>query len=131
MKVYRSGALRWSGPALLAAMLVLGCSRAATTAGTPAKFNGLSGVLEADLRTPLDRAYAAAKAAMDELEFRVTDQAKDALHGTIHALQADGDNITVRLEHRSDEITHIAIEMGPLGKESTARAVIDSVESHL
>lgn len=116
---------------LVCSLTLAGCNTAKTAIGTPARFNGLTGELTADVGVTLDRAFAAAQDAIDELQFRVTDQEKDALAGTISALRADGTKVNLALNRQSGEVTRIVINVGPLGQQATARAVIDTIEAHL
>jgi hypothetical protein len=110
---------------------VLGACKTTTTAGTPARFNGITGELTAEVGAPLERVFAAARASMDELGFRMTDQQKDALKATITAVQADGNRLFITLERRSDTVTRVLVDAGTLGQKSIAQAVLDQIESHL
>jgi hypothetical protein len=121
-----------AGTLLAGAGAMPGCmSTKDTAAGTSAAFNKVTGNLTTNLSAPLDRVYAATQAALDSLEFRPVDKQKDALQGIVTARMADGDRIVVTLEKRSDKVTGVSVEVGALGKESTARLVLDKIEANL
>lgn len=119
--------------ALVTASLWLagGCSTTTTASGGTATFNKASGNLSTTVNAPLDQAYEAATDAIEELQFRIDTTTKDALTGVINAETATGDDIKVTLQKQTDTVTDITIGMGPLGKESTARILLDKIQEWL
>lgn len=108
-----------------------GCSTTSTTDGGTATFNKATGNMSTTVEAPLDRAFEASLAALEDLEFRTLGQSKDALNGVINAETATGDDIKVSLQKRTDAVTDVTIGMGPLGKESTARILLENIQNQL
>lgn len=98
---------------------------AAAGAGTVAYVKGELQVVE-DI--PLDRAWTAAQATIEELQFNKTAERKDALQGRITAERADGSNVTIRLDSRNETQTRIRIRVGTFGDEAVSRTILDGIK---
>jgi hypothetical protein len=114
------------GPALLPA-----CCTSNTAAGSVAEFNPVTGRLSTTFSAPLDRAYAAAEGAVNDLQFTTLDKPKDALKGIVNAQMADGNKIAITLEKKGDALTECTVDVGALGKEATARLIMDKIEARV
>lgn len=109
-----------------------GCRSTSTTAsGTHQEYNSLSGNLSATYEAPLDRAYAASIAAINDLQFTISDQRKDAMQGLLTARTAGGSTVKVTAIRQSDRVTEVTVGVGTFGKESVAHAVMDKISSRL
>ena len=79
----------------------------------------------------LDRTWNATLAAMKDLEFPVTDQAKDALEANLTARNASNTNISIKLKNLSNTSTKIRIRVGTFGDESLSRTILNKINSLL
>ena len=109
------------------ALLLLG-GAAAAGAGAVVYVNG---ELKDTENVTLDRAWRAALAAMDDLEFKVTKQEKDALSGQLTARTAEDRRIIVALKRQSDGVTEFHIRVGTWGDENVSRLILDKIKKRL
>jgi hypothetical protein len=79
-------------------------------------------------KIPFERAWSGALKAMEELEFVVTKQEKDALTAYLIARGAGDKKIEVNLEKQSDELTEIRIWVDTLGDESISKLILDKIK---
>jgi hypothetical protein len=79
-------------------------------------------------KIPFEQAWGGSLKAMEELEFVVTKQEKDAISGSIVARGANDKKITVNLEKQSDELTEIRIWVGDFGDESMSRLILGKIK---
>ncbi len=116
--------------ALMMALSAGGCLAlavgAAAGAGTVAY---IQGELEAVEEIPLDRAWSASQATIEELQFNKTAERKDALQGRITAERADGSDVTIRLDAEGDTQTKIRIRVGTFGDEAVSRTILDTIKA--
>jgi hypothetical protein len=108
-------------------------SSSVSSTGAHEDYNNLTGNLTSVLEAPLDKAHAATEAAFKELEFTVdpADDRKDALQAVVKARMADKNTVTVTLVKKSDNVTEATVGVGTLGKDSTAKVVMDKIRAHL
>ena len=92
-----------------------------------AKYVG--GELQSADEVTMDRAWKASLQAMQELEFRVTKQQKDALAGEIVARRADDTRILIRFKKQSDTVTEMRIRVGTFGDEQLSRLIYEKIKS--
>jgi hypothetical protein len=118
--------------ALLAVFAMAACHSSGTTAtGAEESFNSITGNLTTTAEAPLNDTYEAAQAAVTDLEYTIASKSKDATKALIEAHTADKSTIHIVLDKRSDHVTDVSVSVGSLGKESTARTVVDKMLSHL
>lgn len=116
----------------LAVITLAGCTSPQPSAsGHPVKFNGLTGTLTTEEPASVDATVRAAQSAIDELQLRTGDKSQDALKGIIRARTAEGDSVIVTVQRISSSASSVSIDTGPLGKEKTARLILDKLEKHL
>jgi hypothetical protein len=108
-------------------LFVVGAAAGAGAAG----YAYVDGEEKATESASLDRTWNAALAAMKDLEFPVTDQAKDALEANLTARNASNTNISIKLKNLSNTSTEIRIRVGMFGDESLSRIILDKINSHL
>jgi hypothetical protein len=117
-------------PALLA--VPVACSTPGTTSsGTHLEYNSLSGNLTATFDAPLDRAFAASIGAINDLQFTISENKKDAMEGLLAARTAGGSTVRVTAIRKGDNVTEVTVGVGTFGKEATAHAVMDKISSRL
>jgi hypothetical protein len=119
--------------ALLAAALALAACKSTQTTpgGGTATFHQITGDLTFTVDAPLERTWAAAQAAVEELQFRTTGKSKDAIQGVLNAKAASDDAIKITVEHRTEHASDVTVGVGPFGRERTARTVGDTIRKHL
>ncbi len=121
---------------LLSAGLLLplsGCIVAAVAAAGVGTYAYVKGEMKTTLSAPLDRAYDAAKAALvDDLQFALTDDRKDALQAIIKAREADKTQISLNLNASPDgKLTDITVRVGTFGDEAKSRLILDKIRARL
>lgn len=89
----------------------------------------VKGELETTVEIPFERAWSAAREAMEELEFIITKAEKDALSGMIVARGADDQKIVVHLEKPSEDLTEIRIRVGAFGDQTRSQLILDKIKA--
>ena len=79
----------------------------------------------------VDAVYQAAIKAMDKLQLKVTDKAKDAFGAKVIAKSSDEKNIVVIIKPVADKRTEYTIQVGTLGNEERSRKIYTEVENAL
>ncbi len=84
----------------------------------------------------LDRAWDAANAAMQDMQYRVIqgETIKDATGGTVYARNAKDQPVRIQLIRQSDRMTEVRIRVGTFdttANRSTAQLLFDKMKSHL
>jgi hypothetical protein len=88
----------------------------------------VDGELKSTEEVSLNRAWKATERAMRDLNFRVTDKAKDALGAQLKASGAGGKKIQVALKSISKSRTEIGIRVGTFGDESLSVQILDTIK---
>lgn len=109
------------------ALFVVGAA-AGAGAGTYAY---VSGEMKGSEAVPLDKAYSAAQAAMQDLEFPIITKSKDALQAQLTARNSVDKKMRIKLKKVSDNITEIRIRVGTFGDESLSQLILDKIKKHL
>ena len=78
-------------------------------------------------RRVLDRILA----AMKDLEFPVTSQAKDALEADLTARNASNTSINIKLMKMDSASTEVHIRVGTFGDESMSHVILNKINSRL
>jgi hypothetical protein len=121
---------------LIAALLAFcsGCilfvAGAAAGAGA-AGYAYVDGEVQTTEAAAMNRTWDACLAAMQDLQFPVTAQAKDALQGNLTARDASNTSIQIKLKYVSNTSTDIRIRVGTFGDESMSRIILNKINSHL
>jgi len=90
-----------------------------------------TGKLYASSGKDVDAVYQAAIKAMEKLELKVTDKAKDAFGAKVRAKSSDEKNIDVYIKPASDKRTEYSIHVGALGNEERSRKIYAEIENAL
>ncbi|MCC6425399.1 MAG: DUF3568 family protein [Phycisphaerales bacterium] len=121
-------------PILLASLTLLACTLPAcsSTSGssnsttTAPETNTITGDVSTTASVSLDSAYAAANAAIAELQFTPIRQTRDALTGNVSAKTADNKTVDIKLTKKSDAITEINVNAGIL-ERSLSQTVMETL----
>ena len=108
-------------------LFVAGAAAGAGVAG----YAWVNGELESTEAASLSRTWEASLAAMQDLQFPVTSQAKDALEGNLTARNAKNTEIKIKLKYVSNTSTEIHIRVGTFGDETQSRAILSKIKEHL
>src|SRR5712692_2182711 len=87
----------------------------------------VKGELHSTEGVPLDRAWDATQAAVNDMRFTVTAKDKDAVSATLMALTTDNTTIQITLNRNADNLTEILIRVGTLGDESMSRLILERI----
>ena len=117
----------------LAALLIgaQGCVAIAAAGAGVGGYAYVSGDLEKDLEAPIDQVYDAALAVMEEMQYDVLSNSKDALEARINAEQADETSVKIRLESKGESTTHTSVRIGLFGDESQSAVIMEKIEARL
>lgn len=116
-----------------ALLLTAGCysSGSAGSSSATATFNKATGNIYTTVDRSLDDAFDAAQSAMNDMGYSTESANKDALKGIIKAREADKSVVTTTLDRKSDRVTNIEVNVGPLGSEPKARLILEKIMSRL
>lgn len=101
---------------------------AAAGAGTAAY---VSGDLEADLDATPDQVIEATKKAAEELKLQVEYAHGSGVDGRAKLRTAADKEIFVKVESRSERMSHISIRVGTFGDDSLSNQVLAKIREHL
>jgi hypothetical protein len=92
--------------------------------------------LRTTLEVGMDRAWNAAVASMQDLQFRVIQDktVKDATGGTVYARDAKDQPVIIQLIRQSDRVTEIRVRVGTFdtaANREMAQLVYDKIKGHL
>jgi hypothetical protein len=97
----------------LAAMVVVGIGCTPKLVGTDAAvYETVPGQLYASSGKDIDAVYQASLAAMDKLQLKVTDKAKDAFGAKVTAQSSDDKTIVITIKSDEDKTTKYTIRAG-------------------
>ena len=115
-------------PLFLASCFAAFVAGGAAGAGTVAYIGGQLSVVE---EVGLDRAYRASQSALQELEFKIVKDQKDAFSAFLEASGATSKKITVNLKRQTDRLTEIKIRVGVFGGEAVSRKIHEKIKLRL
>ena len=117
---------------LVAAVGAGGCSTSHVTAfGSEATFNKVTGDMTTSVEANLERSYAAAQGAVEEMQFTTESKAKDVTKAVLVTRTADKSRVQITMERRSENVTDVMVGVSMMGKESMARMVMDKLVARL
>ena len=116
---------------LLVPVLFQGCTYAIGAAAGVGTVLYVKGDLETAREESLDEVYAASIEAMEDLEFTVKEEQKDALQGKIEAEMADGKNVKIKVKTTKEGTTSLSIRVGLFGDEELSRLILEEIEGNL
>jgi hypothetical protein len=108
-------------------LFVVGAAAGAGVAG----YAWVNGEIKTTESASLDRTWNATLAAMKDLEFPVTSQAKDALEADLTARNASNTSINIKLMKMDSASTEVHIRVGTFGDESMSHAILNKINSRL
>jgi uncharacterized lipoprotein len=79
----------------------------------------------------IDAVYQATLQAMDKLQLKVTDKAKDVFAAKVMAKSADNELIVVKIKPTADQKTAYDIQVGAFGNEERSRKIFTEIENAL
>jgi len=106
---------------------VVGGAAAGAGAGSVAY---IKGELHSTESVSFDRAWSAAKSAMNDMGFVITDEDKDAVKGKILALGVDNKKVRVEFSREAMYVTKLKIRVGTFGNEKVSRLILDKIREH-
>ena len=112
-------------------LLIQGCVVAAVGAGAVGTVAYIKGDLEAVEDADIDRVYAAAESAADDLGLSVISKKKDKLSANIVARDAEDKKIDISMTAKSEGTTKISIRVGIFGNETKSRLIYNKIKEHL
>lgn len=89
------------------------------------------GELSATEEASFPRAWAAAQAAMDDLDLTIVSRQRGEVSAKLVARGADNRRVTVSLERQMGDLTEIRVRVGIFGEESLSRLVLDKIRQRL
>jgi predicted small secreted protein len=122
---------------LLAAspFVLTGCLAAAAVGGAAAAGAGtvayIKGELKATEDASLNKTWSATVAAIDDLQFLVTNKLKDDVSAELDAKTADNKTVKIQLKRVTGSLTDISIRIGTFGDESLSRYILSKIEARL
>ena len=119
--------------ALITATLITtqGCVVAAVGVGAAGTVAYIRGDLEAVEAADIDKVYAAAEAAADDLGLFIISKKKDKLSASIVIRDANDKKIHISLVATAEGTTKISIRIGIFGDETKSRLIYNKLREHL
>lgn len=111
-----------------------GCAAVALVAGGGAGAGAVAyvrGELKSTEEAPIDKTWQAVQKAIEELEFLVTSQQKDAFSANLIVRTAADKKIEINLQRVSEKLTEVRIRVGIFGDESLSRLILERIKKHL
>jgi hypothetical protein len=133
--------MKWMGLAALLAGVAAGQGCALFLVGAAAGAGAgtasyMGNELHVTQEVNMDRAWSAANAAMQELQFRIIQDktVKDATSATVYARNAKDQEVCIRLNRQSDRLTDIRVRVGTFdttANREMAQLLYDKMKRHL
>jgi hypothetical protein len=108
--------------------VAVGAAAAAVGAGTYAY---VKGDLKRNYEVPMDRAWEATLAAVEELKLTTESKQLDAFNGVIKGKMADGKRFEIKLARLGEKSTEIGVRIGTFGDRQKSEAIHDKILSKL
>ena len=108
--------------------VILGGAAAAVGVGTYAY---IKGDLKRTYDVNIEKAWAAAVKAVDDLKLTTESTAHDAFSGTIKGKMADGKSFEINLKRLAENSTEIGVRLGTFGDQAKSEAIHDKILSNL
>jgi len=119
---------------LIVPFLLGGCAAALVAGGVGVGAGTIAfikGELESTETASLDRAWAATHRAVEELEFAIKEEKKDALNARLLAKDSRDRNIDIRLERQDTNRTTVRIRIGLFGDEDDSHLILRRIRENL
>ncbi len=120
---------RWCLVMLLGAVMLMtsACALLLVGAGAAGGTAYVMGELKTTKEMSLDVAWSRTQAAIQELEFFTTSEAKDALSAKLTARTAGDKKVQITLNKHSDTLTESRIRVGMIGDEALSRLILGKI----
>lgn len=89
------------------------------------------GQLNAPLEASLDKSAKAVGSAIEDMQYNLISEKKDATSAVFVARNAQDDKITITLTRQTDNVTNVAIRVGMFGDEQLSQTVLDAIKKRL
>ncbi len=112
-------------------LAVCGCGRPKLIGTDAAVYSG--GKLHAVSGEDVDWVYAATVTALQQLEIKITEAAKDVSHAKVVGRFTDGKTVTIRLETGAGNVTNFVIRISEFlaGNEKRSRAIYEKIQQNI
>jgi hypothetical protein len=119
--------------ALLLGALVgtTGCVAVVAAGAAGAGVAWVRGALQTTLEAPLDRTFAAANAAVREMQLAKVSDRKSSVDAQVVARTALDKKIEITLKRTGDRSTLVDIRVGVFGDEAMSLAVLEKIKANL
>jgi len=111
--------------------LTSGCLAVAAAGAAGGSVAYIRGDLEATFDEPLNDAYNASREAIENLDFKLIKESKDAVSARILARTAQDEKITINLNETAAGMTAISIRIGRFGDEVLSNRILREIEAEL
>lgn len=108
-------------------VVALGAAGAAG-AGTVAYVRG---ELDASLGSDYERAIEASRRGLEQVQFVIVSEKKDAFTATLVARTAEDKKVEVYLQKAGDKLTSLRIRIGLFGDEEKSRVLLEKIQAGL
>lgn len=112
-------------------LLFSGCVAVVAGAAGAGTVGYLAGELRSPLEAPVDRAWQAVEATINERGYMVTKQSKDARTGILESRTADDQKVTIRVTEVTEDTSEVRIRVGTFGDEKLSLDLIRRIEDRL
>ncbi|MFI5322771.1 MAG: DUF3568 family protein [Thermodesulfobacteriota bacterium] len=115
--------------------ILTGCLAAAAVGGAAAAGAGTVAYIKGELKSTeeasLNKTWSATVAAIDDLQFLVTNKIKDDVSAELDAKTADNKTVQIQLKRVSANLTDLSIRIGTFGDESLSRYILSKIKARL
>jgi len=91
----------------------------------------IRGELEAAVANPMEEVFAAAEAALKELEFPVSGSKLGKHNGYVRAKETQNRKISIDIEMKSPLVTKLNIRVGLFGDSAVSRLILSHIQEKL
>ncbi len=118
-------------PVLAAGFALLGCATSVNDSTGRREAIYELGTLKATLPAPIERAYASAQETLKELDLRVLGAKQDGIAAELVSRDAQGVQVSIKLEAMPDSQTQLRIHVGMFGDKNKAVVLLRRIKNNL
>jgi len=110
-----------------------GCLAVAVGAGAAGTVAYMKGDLEAEEPYDIEKTYAAARTAVEELKLKIIEgeTGADALSARVVARDSSDKKVEVRLKAITSNTTKLSVRVGTFGNDGKERRIYNTIRDHL
>lgn len=110
-----------------------GCLAVAVGAGAAGTVAYMKGDLEAEEPYDIEKTYAAARTAVEELKLKIIESqtGADALSARVVARDSSDKKVEVRLKAITSNTTKLSVRVGTFGNDGKERRIYNTIRDHL